>query len=118
MKVLEVFGEPIASGGQEAFAFNVLRHIDRRDLTIDFFTPYTCTNGTYRQLISDCDGKLFCAGLPFAPGSSRANIIREFAFAGGKRTGAELRGIPPEKAGSPSFDQAMLPAFSRRRHMG
>ena len=76
MKVLEVFGEPIASGGQEAFAFNVLRHIDRRDLTIDFFTPYSCTNGTYRQLISDCGGKLFCAGLPFAPGSSRGNIIR------------------------------------------
>ena len=76
MKVLEVFGEPIASGGQEAFAFNVLRHIDRRDLTMDFFTPYTCTNETYRQLISDCGGRLFCAGLPFAPGSSRGNIIR------------------------------------------
>ena len=76
MKVLEVFGEPIASGGQEAFVFNVLRHIDRSDLSIDFFTPYSCSNDCYRRLISDCGGKLFCAGLPFAPGKSRSNIVR------------------------------------------
>ena len=75
MKVLEVFGEPIASGGQEAFVFNVLRHIDRTDLTIDFFTPYTCTNEMYRHLISEYGGKLFCAELPFTPGRSRGNII-------------------------------------------
>lgn len=75
MKVLEIFGEPIASGGQEAFVFNVLRHIDRSDLSIDFFTPYYCSNDCYRRLISDSGGKLFCAGLPFAPGKSRKSII-------------------------------------------
>ena len=63
MKVLEVFGEPIASGGQEAFIFNVLQNIDRSDLTLDFFTPYSCTNEYYRRMIADCGGKLICAGL-------------------------------------------------------
>ena len=42
MKVLEVFGEPIASGGQESFVFNVLQNINRMDLQIDFFRPYYC----------------------------------------------------------------------------
>lgn len=42
---------------------------------LDFFTPYFCSNGEYRQLIEDCGGKLFCAGLHFLPGKSRRNII-------------------------------------------
>ena len=75
MRVLEVFGEPVASGGQEAFIFNVLRNIDRTDLVLDFFTPYFCSNGEYRQLIEACGGELICTGLPFLPGRSRRNII-------------------------------------------
>ena len=59
MNVLEVFGEPIASGGQESFIFNVLKHIDRTDLVLDFFTPYFCSNEEYRQLIKACGGSLF-----------------------------------------------------------
>lgn len=76
MRVLEVFGEPIASGGQEAFIFNVLRHMDRTDLTVDFFTPYFCSNSDYKALIEACGGQLFRMGLPFRPGKSRRNIIR------------------------------------------
>ena len=76
MKVLEIFGEPVASGGQESFIFNVLRHIDRRDLTMDFFTPYYCSNREYQNLIEACGGRLYCAELPFQPGASRRNIIR------------------------------------------
>lgn len=75
MRVLEVFGEPIASGGQESFIFNVLNNIDRTGLVLDFFTPYFCSNEEYQQLIEDCGGKLICAGLPFLPGKSRRNII-------------------------------------------
>lgn len=76
MKVLEVFGEPIASGGQESFVFNVLQSIDRTDLQIDFFTPYSCSNPHYEALIREYDGRLFCGGLPFEPGQKRAGIIR------------------------------------------
>ena len=76
MKVLEIFGEPVASGGQESFIFNVLRNIDRTDLTMDFFTPYYCSNPEYKALIEACGGRLYCAELPFQPGASRRNIIR------------------------------------------
>lgn len=76
MRVLEVFGEPVASGGQESFIFNVLKNIDRTDLVLDFFTPYFCSNEEYLQLIEVCGGKLICAGLPFLPGKSRRNIIQ------------------------------------------
>ena len=76
MKVLEVFGEPIASGGQESFVFNVLQNIDRTDLQIDFFTPYSCSNPHYEALIREYDGRLFCGGLSFKPGQKRAGIIR------------------------------------------
>ena len=75
MNVLEVFGEPIASGGQESFVFNVLQNIDRTDLHLDFFTPYSCSNPHHEALIREYDGKLFCGGLPFEPGQKRAAII-------------------------------------------
>ena len=75
MKVLEIFGEPIASGGQESFIFNVLRNIDRTDLQLDFFTPYSCTNTDYAALITQYGGKLACANLPFQPGASRRSIL-------------------------------------------
>jgi glycosyltransferase involved in cell wall biosynthesis len=76
MKVLEVFGEPIASGGQESFVFNVLKTIDRTDLQIDFFTPYCCSNPYYEALIREYDGKLICGNLPFEAGQKRSAIIR------------------------------------------
>lgn len=76
MKVLEVFGEPIASGGQESFVFNVLQNMDRTDLQIDFFTPYSCSSPHYEALIREYEGRLFCGGLPFEPGQKRAGIIR------------------------------------------
>lgn len=76
MKVLEVFGEPIASGGQEAFIFNVLQHMDRSSLLMDFFTPYYCSNEHYRKLIEACGGTVHCCELPFQPGKTRRNIIR------------------------------------------
>lgn len=75
MNVLEVFGEPIASGGQESFVFNVLQNIDRTDLQIDFFTPYSCSNPYYEALIREYAGRLFCGNLSFRPGASRRNII-------------------------------------------
>jgi glycosyltransferase involved in cell wall biosynthesis len=76
MKVLEVFGEPIASGGQESFVFNVLRNIDRTGLQIDFFTPYSCTNPNHEAVIREYGGSLFCGNLPFEPGQKRSAVIR------------------------------------------
>ena len=75
MRVLEVFGEPIASGGQEAFVFNVVKHMDRSGLELDFFTPYDCSSEYYRKMVEEIGGRTICAGLPFLPGQSRRNII-------------------------------------------
>lgn len=74
IRVLEVFGEPIISGGQEAFVNNVVESIDWSDLTIDLFTPYYCGNDLYRDNVEKKGGKVYVAGLDFNPGKSRFNI--------------------------------------------
>jgi glycosyltransferase involved in cell wall biosynthesis len=76
MKVLEVFGEPFAFGGQEAYIINVLQHIDMTDLQIDFFTPYSFDNDNYRQIIEAKGGKIMAAGLPFNPGGLRTAVAK------------------------------------------
>ena len=44
IRVLEVFGEPIISGGQEAFVNNLVLNITDPDIVIDLYTPYYCGN--------------------------------------------------------------------------
>lgn len=73
-RVLEVFGEPIISGGQEAFVNNVIENINCEGLYIDLFTPYYCNNELYKKNIENIGGKVFTAGLDFKPGTSRFNI--------------------------------------------
>ncbi len=79
MRVIEIFGEPISHGGQEAFIFSVLEKINMQDLQIDFFTPYYADNSMYEAMIADKGGKLFAAGLDFVPGSNRKNIVAPLA---------------------------------------
>ena len=78
-RVLEVFGEPISYGGQEAFFFSVLQHMDRDGLRIDVFTPYYCDNEHSRNMVRQYGGELFEIGLPFEPGKSRTNIYQPLA---------------------------------------
>ena len=59
MKVLEVFGEPISSGGQETFVLNLLKSIDRKDLEIDLLTPYYCDNGFLEKEIIKTSGVIY-----------------------------------------------------------
>ena len=47
MKVLEVFGEPILSGGQEAFVFEILKNITDMRIT---YIVYPVGRGTGNQL--------------------------------------------------------------------
>lgn len=73
-KILEVFGEPIICGGQEAFVNNVIENIDWDGLKIDLYTPYYCDNDVYKNNIESRGGRVFAAGLEFNPGGSRFNI--------------------------------------------
>ena len=74
-RILEITGEPIASGGQEMFIINVLRHINMDSLKIDLLTPYYCDNKVYQNDVENNGGKVTILELPFQPGSLRLNII-------------------------------------------
>ena len=63
MRILELTGEPIGTGGQEMFIINLLRHIDLTDLQIDWLTPYYCENDTYRKEVEDKGGRVICFNL-------------------------------------------------------
>ena len=75
-KVLEVFGEPIATGGQEAFVFNNLQSMDSNKFKFDFLTPYSCDNDGRREDIKYLGGTLYELNCPFLPGKSR-ELIRK-----------------------------------------
>lgn len=75
MRILEAFGEPISFGGQEAYVMTALQSMELSGMDIDLFTPYYCDNGSFKEFIERNGGKVFSFGLPFAPGSSRRNII-------------------------------------------
>ena len=80
MRVLEITGEPISSGGQEMFIINVLRHINMEGLRIDLLTPYYCDNDVYRNDVEKRGGKVTCLELPFNPGGFRSNIIKPLFY--------------------------------------
>ena len=44
MKILEVFGEPILNGGQEAFVVSFVKEIDSEQFHFDLLTPYEVHN--------------------------------------------------------------------------
>lgn len=58
-RVLQVFGEPLDNGGQEAFIMNMYRNVDREQVQFDFFTPYYCANEKLRQEIEALGGRVF-----------------------------------------------------------
>ncbi len=65
IRVLQIFGEPIANGGQESFIMNMYRHIDKSKVQFDFFTPFTVDNKATKQEIEDMGGKVFSADYTF-----------------------------------------------------
>ena len=56
MRIIEIIGEPIYQGGQEAFIMNVLGSMDVTGFTVDALTPYECDNQRFRDLIAKCGG--------------------------------------------------------------
>ena len=51
MKILEVFGEPILNGGQEAFVVSFVKEIDSEQFHFDLLTPYEVHNDSYQDIV-------------------------------------------------------------------
>lgn len=65
IRVLQVCGEPFAGGGQESFLMNMYRHIDRRRVQFDFYTPFENRAIPMQQEIERLGGHLWASGFPF-----------------------------------------------------
>lgn len=74
-RILELFGEPVSSGGQESYVVSQLTHMDRTGLSFDFLTPYYCDSDAKRETLDSWDGVIYELGLPFKPGQSREFIF-------------------------------------------
>lgn len=56
-RILQIYGEILSNGGQEAFSMNMYRNIDRKKVQFDFFTPYYCDNKKLKNEIEDLGRK-------------------------------------------------------------
>ena len=59
IRILQVFGEPFATGGQESFIMNIYRNIDKKKIQFDFFTPFTCKNLEMKKEIEELGGNVY-----------------------------------------------------------
>lgn len=75
-KVLEVMGEGIVHGGEEAFINNLITFIDMDGLTIDWLTPYKCENAFYANNLRSKGGTIYEMGLSYTPGKNRWHLIK------------------------------------------
>lgn len=75
IRVLEVFREPMANGGQESFLMNMYRNMDRTKVQLDFLTPFTCDNPDLKAEIESMGGKVFTYDHPF--GENNNAIFKE-----------------------------------------
>ena len=75
IRVLEVFREPMANGGQESFLMNMYRNMDRTKVQLDFLTPFTCDNPDLKMEIESMGGKVFTYDHPF--GENNNAVFKE-----------------------------------------
>lgn len=75
LRVIEVFREPIANGGQESYLMNMYRNIDRTKVQLDFFTPFTVDNPALKAEIESMGGHVYSANHPF--GVSNNKVFKE-----------------------------------------
>lgn len=75
IRVLEVFREPMANGGQESFLMNMYRNMDRTKVQLDFLTPFTCDNPDLKAEIESMGGKVFTYDHPF--GENNNAVFKE-----------------------------------------
>ena len=79
IRVLQMFGEPLSTGGQESAIMNLYRHIDRNRVQFDFFTPFYNDNLKLREEIESLGGNVFFCDKKFE------SIFRKHYFVKGTK---------------------------------
>ena len=64
-RVLQIYGEILSNGGQEAYSMNMYRNINREKVQFDFYTPYYCDNENLVREIEQLGGKVYTGGGKF-----------------------------------------------------
>jgi len=77
MRVLQVFGEPLSFGGQEAFVMNMYECIDKSKIQFDFFTPYYCDNAEMKKRINILGGNVYTGNKEFNTKKRKIYYISE-----------------------------------------
>ena len=77
VRVLQVFGEPISFGGQEAFVMNIYKTIDKNKVQFDFFTPFYCDNENMKETIEKMGGHVYISGKEFETSKRKMYFINE-----------------------------------------
>jgi len=77
MKILQIFGEPIANGGEESFVMNMYECIDKKRLQFDLFTPYYCENVNTKKKIESYGGKVIVRNKRFNSKLRKLYFMRE-----------------------------------------
>ncbi len=78
MKILEVFGEPILNGGQEAFVVSFVKEIDSEQFHFDLLTPYEVHNDSYQDIVDKKGGQIYSFGFQFKKDKGRLQIFKCF----------------------------------------
>lgn len=76
IRILELFGEPILSGGQESFAINVVNSLESQKYHVDFLTPYNADNKEYENILKKRGSNIYALGLNFNPGGMKFNTVK------------------------------------------
>lgn len=74
--VLQLFGEPMNCGGQEAFIMNMYRNIDRNAVQFHFYTPFDFPNLALRAEMEGLGGKAFWGGGAFESKRRKLDLVR------------------------------------------
>ena len=78
-RVLQVYGEILSNGGQEAYSMNMYRNIDREKVQFDFYTPYYCDNENLVKEIKQLGGNVYTGGGRFELEGNKKDFVKNLS---------------------------------------
>ena len=78
-RVLQIYGEILSNGGQEAYSMNMYRNINREKVQFDFYTPYYCDNENLVKEIEQLGGKVYTGGGKFELEGNKKDFVKNLS---------------------------------------